>query len=134
METTPARQGSLSNNISSLTKGYGEDPVEPDGSHPMKCRDLKRAPHKGVPFLNLGVPTGIRTLVAAVKGRCPWPLDDGDYKNCLISGRGRKPSCHDRVATASLRRTRRTVRPLNMVSRPGLEPGTTCLKGRCSTN
>src|SRR5438105_3328562 len=25
-----------------------------------------------------GVPTGIRTLVAAVKGRCPGPLDDGD--------------------------------------------------------
>ena len=26
----------------------------------------------------LGVPTGIRTPVAAVKGRCPRPLDDGD--------------------------------------------------------
>ncbi len=25
-----------------------------------------------------GVPTGIRTPVAAVKGRCPRPLDDGD--------------------------------------------------------
>jgi hypothetical protein len=25
-----------------------------------------------------GVPTEIRTLVAAVKGRCPGPLDDGD--------------------------------------------------------
>ena len=28
--------------------------------------------------LNLGVPTGIRTPVTAVKGRCPRPLDDGD--------------------------------------------------------
>ena len=25
-----------------------------------------------------GVPTGIRTPVAAVKGQCPRPLDDGD--------------------------------------------------------
>ena len=33
------------------------------------------------PFKNgrkYGVPTGIRTPVAAVKGRCPRPLDDGD--------------------------------------------------------
>ena len=28
--------------------------------------------------LKCGVPTGIRTPVAAVKGRCPRPLDDGD--------------------------------------------------------
>ena len=26
-----------------------------------------------------GVPKGIRTPVAAVKGQCPRPLDDGDY-------------------------------------------------------
>jgi hypothetical protein len=26
----------------------------------------------------IGVPRGIRTPVAAVKGRCPRPLDDGD--------------------------------------------------------
>ena len=25
-----------------------------------------------------GVPNGSRTRVADVKGRCPWPLDDGD--------------------------------------------------------
>ena len=27
-----------------------------------------------------GVPRGIRTLVTAVKGRCPGPLDDGDKR------------------------------------------------------
>ena len=27
-----------------------------------------------------GVPTGIRTPVTAVKGRCPRPLDDGDLR------------------------------------------------------
>src|ERR1700680_3883921 len=28
-----------------------------------------------------GVPNGIRTRVAAVKGRCPRPLDDGDVRS-----------------------------------------------------
>jgi hypothetical protein len=30
------------------------------------------------PSMFPGVPTGIRTRVTGVKGRCPWPLDDGD--------------------------------------------------------
>ena len=34
-----------------------------------------------------GVPTGIRTPVIAVKGRCPRPLDDGDYG--LVGGGSR---------------------------------------------
>src|SRR5690242_5545609 len=46
-----------------------------------------KAPSGGFKFLNdfkhlalqkIGVPTGIRTPVTAVKGRCPRPLDDGD--------------------------------------------------------
>ena len=32
-----------------------------------------------------GVPKGIRTPVAAVKGRCPRPLDDGDQDSLLFS-------------------------------------------------
>ena len=32
-----------------------------------------------------GVPNGIRTRVAAVKGRCPGPLDDGDV-GLFVSG------------------------------------------------
>ena len=27
--------------------------------------------------LTPGTPNGIRTRAAALKGRCPWPLDDG---------------------------------------------------------
>ncbi len=30
----------------------------------------------------IGVPNGIRTRVAALRGRCPRPLDDGD--SCYI--------------------------------------------------
>ena len=35
-----------------------------------------------------GVPTGIRTPVTAVKGRCPRPLDDGD---AIARGAKNKP-------------------------------------------
>jgi hypothetical protein len=43
-----------------------------------------------------GVPTGIRTPVIAVKGRCPRPLDDGDCKpiyclNLLVEVSGIEP-------------------------------------------
>ena len=31
-----------------------------------------------------GVPKGSRTPVAAVKGRSPRPLDDGDYKLAML--------------------------------------------------
>ena len=32
----------------------------------------------------IGVPKGIRTPVAAVKGQCPRPLDDGDNLEGVI--------------------------------------------------
>ena len=86
--------------------------VEPlRGSHPSRHRQNWR-PHdfkaisKGTqPFKGLrplydpcdrngpakcGVPTGIRTPVAAVKGRCPRPLDDGDQG--MVEPDGIEPS------------------------------------------
>ena len=34
--------------------------------------------------LKYGVPTGIRTPVTAVKGRCPRPLDDRDSTEVMF--------------------------------------------------
>lgn len=42
-----------------------------------------------------GVPTGIRTPVIAVKGRCPRPLDDGDPSPTSLAPGGGK---RDRTA------------------------------------
>ena len=36
---------------------------------------------KGIFKIENGVPTGIRTPVTAVKGRCPRPLDDRDVED-----------------------------------------------------
>ena len=53
--------------------------------------------HANVPHSMLiqdGVPKGIRTPVAAVKGQCPGPLDDGDVTKgagILIASATRKP-------------------------------------------
>ena len=41
----------------------------------------------------LGDPTGIRTPVIAVKGRCPRPLDDGDRGN--FGGGGKRDRTAD---------------------------------------
>ena len=35
----------------------------------------------------IGVPNGIRTRVAALKGPCPRPLDDGDLSDLPYKGR-----------------------------------------------
>ena len=59
-----------------------------------------------------GVPNGVRTRVAGVKGRYPGPLDDGDQP-------GRPKICFESPGT---------------VSQEGLEPSTNGLKGHCSTN
>ncbi len=40
--------------------------------------DAKKDPRKADFIVENGVPKGIRTPVAAVKGQCPRPLDDGD--------------------------------------------------------
>jgi hypothetical protein len=45
-------------------------------------------------LVNPGVPTGIRTPVTAVKGRCPRPLDDGDPQN-RFSGGGKRSRTAD---------------------------------------
>ncbi len=34
--------------------------------------------------MKIGVPKGIRAPVAAVKGQCPRPLDDGDVYNLRL--------------------------------------------------
>ena len=57
----------------------------------MCCRQLtgrflkikKDIDARSISFFRFGVPTGIRTPVAAVKGQCPRPLDDGDKTGAL---------------------------------------------------
>src|SRR6187549_1908994 len=50
----------------------------PKGEGDDGTTEMKRPTDFGGPFSFSGVPTGIRTPVIAVKGRCPRPLDDGD--------------------------------------------------------
>ena len=45
---------------------------------------LERVPISTLPPISFGVPTGIRTPVTAVKGRCPRPLDDGDHVTASV--------------------------------------------------
>src|SRR5690606_22158796 len=60
------------------TRGRGRD----EGPRRRVCKEVRQA--RRASFARRGrasrdgVPTGIRTPVAAVKGRCPRPLDDGD--------------------------------------------------------
>ena len=53
--------------------------TEPEGVLQVPVRaTTKENATLAVAFSFVGVPTGIRTPVCAVKGRCPRPLDDGD--------------------------------------------------------
>src|ERR1043165_8195581 len=47
------------------------------------------------PLRGAGVPTGIRTPVTAVKGRCPRPLDDGDCDFFRLAGGGNRDRTGD---------------------------------------
>ena len=54
-------------------------------------------------LFNYGVPKGIRTPVAAVKGRSPRPLDDGDGDWWSQAGSNRRPlACHASALPAEL--------------------------------
>jgi hypothetical protein len=51
---------------------------------PMNCRPAPTNDERPGTRTRSGVPRGIRTPVAAVKGRCPRPLDDGDVATRVL--------------------------------------------------
>ena len=51
----------------------------------------------------IGVPKGIRTPVTAVKGRCPGPLDDGDFGADPVRGTRHRAASPGRARLLSLR-------------------------------
>src|SRR5205807_4799261 len=78
----------------------------------------------------VGVPTGIRTPVTAVKGRCPRPLDDGDCGYCFFpagrAGGGNRDRTGDLLhamqALSQLSYTPDRGRELYLSSRPAFYP------------
>src|SRR5436190_10816466 len=58
----------------------------PCGAGPASIAEKQKRHREGGVFVFGGVPTGIRTPVIAVKGRCPRPLDDGDKRNRKLEG------------------------------------------------
>jgi hypothetical protein len=94
-----------------------------EGTHDIHALILGRArPASGL----LGVPTGIRTPVTAVKGRCPRPLDDGDprcYSKALgVFGGGKRDRTADLLhamqALSQLSYTPTEERALYVASQP----------------
>ena len=75
-----------------LIHSEGSDPLNGGSSDRLKRRQHFFS-QPGSNKLENGVPTGIRTLVTALKRQCPRPLDDGDVKGtlkkkyCLTGGR-----------------------------------------------
>ena len=91
-----------------------------------------------------GVPTGIRTPVTAVKGRCPRPLDDGD-PNKTVTTNDSVPGGGKRDRTADLLHAMQALSQLSYTPKPekqpnhvklaewtGLEPATPGVTGRYS--
>ena len=64
----------LGNVLRGFEPGYRRERAMSLG--PLDDRDFYRGISEII--INIGVPTGIRTPVTAVKGRCPRPLDDRD--------------------------------------------------------
>ena len=60
--------------------------------HTVDVLREKTIPLRSTPQVTelLGVPTGIRTPVTSVKGRCPRPLDDGDLRQRTVHSQLRK--------------------------------------------
>ena len=57
-----------------LAEWTGLEPATPG----VTGRYSNQLNYHSIYYQNLGVPTGIRTPVTAVKGRCPRPTDDAD--------------------------------------------------------
>jgi hypothetical protein len=66
----------------------------------MRTRGLRNCGlgRRELPAFKIGVPTGIRTPVASVKGMCPRPLDDGDAGQKIDRKRETGGARRDRTA------------------------------------
>ena len=74
-----------------------------------------------------GVPTGIRTPVIAVKGRCPRPLDDGDLRAVDFHRQQKRPLSRPLRSSPCPEAARRVLAEWT-----GLEPATPGVTGRYS--
>ena len=83
----------------------------------MGIKTLKSKKPTLIVGLKYGVPKGIRTPVAAVKGQCPRPLDDGDNVFCpkLLFGGARRDRTAD-LYTASVALSQLSYSPVKMTA------------------